>query len=691
MFLSKVKIWNFRKYGIDNDEAGIEINLNEGLNVIVGENDSGKTTIVDAIKLVLGTQSYDTIRVEENDFYKDSNGIRAEWLKIECHFEKLSDLEAGRFLEWIYFDVEGKPVLDVRLIARIKDDNRIIIRKTGGKDGVDITFNASEYLRVTYLKPLRDAEHELSPGYRSRFAQVLKCHPVFRKTTEKHKLENIMESANKSIEDYFKESIPQGNESKEGTQEEKDEQNEKSTNDNAAIITKSITSTLENFLGSNKEKYNVNINISEMELHKILARLMLKIGDDKVGLGTLNQLYMAMELLLLDIKEQNNEFGLALIEEIEAHIHPQAQLRIIKHLAENIGSQTILTTHSNTLASVVNIDSLILCKDGNAYSLNRRYTRLSSGDYEFLERFLDSTKANLFFAKGVIMVEGDAENILVPTIAKILDRPLHKYGVSVVNVGNIAFLRYSNIFISKDETKTLGIPVSIITDLDVRPQQYYIDKYGSDLSKYKKHTIYIVKGIDKKFIKLDEAKKCVRDILGEDRLSDEVYANQIITILDDYCMYKTLVKENKKKKYNFKDIHLFTNEWTMEFDLALSCIRDYLYASILIAQEIQKDEGTIDVIQQDNTQIDVFISDAKQSISGFISKSLSKMDIAFEIYRPLLEKKASKAVTAQYLSRILLDKVDTNEMKNKIKEDQYIKYITKAIYHVTENGGAHEE
>ena len=486
-----------------------------------------------------------------------------------------------------------------------------------------------------------------------------------------------MKGANKNIEDYFKGYTYQDNSEAVDSISDEEDKSELTYENNPSSIISSISETLSNFLGNNKEQYDVNINISEMELNKILSRLMLKIDEDKVGLGTLNQLYMAMELLLLDIKEKNNEFGLALIEEIEAHIHPQAQLRVIKHLEENIKSQTILTTHSITLASIANLNSLILCRNNSAYSLNNKYTRLSSGDYEFLERFLDSTKANLFFAKGVIMVEGDAENILIPTIAKIIGKPLYMHGVSIVNVGNVAFLRYSNIFISKEEDKTIGIPTSIVTDLDVRPIQYYQDE--DNKSVLKKYTVYRIKSSNEHFIKEDDSRKRVREILYKKQLRNEDFEENVEIIEDDYDKYKEVVKEEKEEKYNLDDIKVFTNNWTMEFDLALSCIREYVYAAVLIAKDIKLDEDSID-----NINIEKYINDSKEEINQFIEDDKNDIDIAYEIYKPLLKGNASKAVCAQYLSRILLNKSNgDSELINKINEDENIKYILDAIHLVT--------
>ena len=62
MYISEIKLWNFRKYGstdsFDLDKPNLVVPFNSGLNVLIGENDSGKTTIIDAIKLVLKTHAY---------------------------------------------------------------------------------------------------------------------------------------------------------------------------------------------------------------------------------------------------------------------------------------------------------------------------------------------------------------------------------------------------------------------------------------------------------------------------------------------------------------------------------------------------------------------------------------------------------------------------------------------------------
>ena len=94
----------------------------------------------------------------------------------------------------------------------------------------------------------------------------------------------------------------------------------------------------------------------------------------------------------------------------------------------------------------------------------------------FLEKFLDVTKSNLFFAKGVILVEGWAEEILIPSLAKAIGIDLTAKGVSVVNIGNVGFDHYSNIFLRKN-APFMDIPVAVVTDCDVREYEENGDEY----------------------------------------------------------------------------------------------------------------------------------------------------------------------------------------------------------------------
>src|ERR1700677_3667974 len=120
MYLSNLKLWNFRKFGSDQEFnlelPHLNLNFNKGLNVLIGENDSGKSAIIDAIKMVLKTHSYEWIRIESDDFYKNASRFR-----IEIIFEGLSDNEAKNFTEWLGWSGEGENVTPfLRLIYEAK-------------------------------------------------------------------------------------------------------------------------------------------------------------------------------------------------------------------------------------------------------------------------------------------------------------------------------------------------------------------------------------------------------------------------------------------------------------------------------------------------------------------------------------------------------------------------------------------
>ncbi len=466
MYLSNLKLWNFRKFG-DNSPVNLEIpnldlNFTTGINVLIGENDSGKSAIIDAIKISLKTHSYDWLRLDLDDFYDNSTRLR-----IELMFDNLSDNEAKNFTEWLGWTGIGenaKPYLRLIYEATRDIENQYIypteIRAGVDDTGSQLTAEAREYLKTTYLKPLRDAKSELIPRKNSRLSQILQGHEAFKGKDRDHLLVGLFQEFNEHVSKYFQ-----------GT----DKDDTKLVGED--LKGKELKGDIDNFIRAfySKDKES-NFGVLGNNLKNILEKLELSIKDElNPGLGTLNRLFMASELLHLQKKNWSG-LRLGLIEELEAHLHPQAQMQIIEALQNEKNIQLILTSHSPNLASKLKLENLIICNDNNAFPMGSAYTKLNSNNYKFLEKFLDTTKANLFFAKGVILVEGSSEEILIPSIAKKIGINLTEKGVSIVNIGNTGFDHYSKIYLRNQEPY-MNIPVAVITDSDVREYEKNGNKF----------------------------------------------------------------------------------------------------------------------------------------------------------------------------------------------------------------------
>lgn len=462
MYLSELRLWNFRKFGGDNNidltRPHLTVSFKNKLNILVGENDSGKTAIIDAIKLVIKTHAIEWIRLEDSDFHNTTDNLR-----IELIFDGFNDVEASWFTEWLSWDdAAHKPFL--RVIYKAKKINDRIIQGdvTAGStdDGRQKTSIARDYLKCTYLKALRDADSELSAHKNSRVSQILQGHNLFVKTPgQDHALETFVKAANQNIDSWFNDSTQEVDEN--GTPIVGTSHKEQ--------LKDKIDTYIKDFIDSNLES---ELKISDPKVKTILDAISVRVKQNSnLGLGTMNRLYMATELLHLNNGKPGLHLGL--IEELEAHLHPQAQMKVMSSL-QSRNVQFIMSTHSPNLTSKVRLadkDSVnfIMCHGTDVYPLNPDTTRLKEPDFRFLDNFLDVTKSNLFYAKGVILVEGWAEELLIPTLANKLGMDLTTNEVSIVNVGSTAYLRYANIFVRTDG-KTLDIPVSVVTDLDVAPQ-----------------------------------------------------------------------------------------------------------------------------------------------------------------------------------------------------------------------------
>lgn len=546
MYLSNIKLWNFRKFGSEGDiELGkphLNLNLTKGLNVIIGENDSGKTAIIDAIKLVLKTHSYDYIRVEDKDFFKETNRFR-----IELTFEGLTPDEAKNFTEWLGWSGTGegaKPFLQLNYDVKRQAKKILPVDAKAGvdEDGYLLTAEAKEYLKATYLKPLRDAENELVAKRNSRLSQILLGDDAFKGKEDNNELLQIFSGLKTELESFFNE-VNESGQPKVGKQ-----------------IKDKIDSYIKSFYGKD---YESEFEATSNDIKSILEKLTLTLkGEPYPGLGTLNRLFMAAELLHLN-KSNWSGLRLGLVEELEAHLHPQAQMQVIEAFQKQETIQLILTTHSPNLASKLKLENLIICNNGNAYPMGATYTKLGKDNYKFLEKFLDTTKANLFFAKGVIFVEGWAEEILLPSIAKAIGIDLTEKGVSIVNIGHTGFDHYAKIFLRQAEPH-MKIPIAVITDSDIREyeKQLILDDSGKPFKDGNGKNQY-------EFVKIDVLHKAqleIAKINGNSENNVQYFPAPNWTL--EYSLFKS---ESLTTVFQSiaKSIHTGT-DWNTDFEKALA-------------------------------------------------------------------------------------------------------------------------
>jgi len=172
-------------------------------------------------------------------------------------------------------------------------------------------------------------------------------------------------------------------------------------------------------------------------------------------------------LKLLEFKYQQAKQSFAnflLIEEPEAHIHTHIQKTLFDRL-NYPETQIIYSTHSTHISEVCNVRNMnILGKHAGHCGVYQPTAGIGDPEtVDAVQRYLDAVRSNLLFAKSIILVEGDAEEILIPILVKsVLGISLDELGISLVNIRSTGFQNVAILF----HDERIRKKCSIITDLD---------------------------------------------------------------------------------------------------------------------------------------------------------------------------------------------------------------------------------
>lgn len=508
MYISKVSLVNYRNF------ANACFRFNEGINTIIGENGSGKTNLFKAIRLLLEDSFYSfAFKLDKEDFNRklsseNIDGWKGHWIIISLEFSDISkeesiqslfihgagDLQGEDKAERATYNLYFRPKPEIRhklselnegdkdgLNALLENltieehyetyftgkstvdfnDPEVYKELVGDFENVKFSFNidesrygiriphqlsVSKEISFTFIKALRDVVSDFHNNRKNPLLKLLKNKSGEIKKEDFDPISILVNKLNSDIEGL------------------RDIQS----------IREDISITINDAVGETYAPSSLSIKSSlSNEAERLLQSLKLFIGEPdesyegdihELSLGGANLIFLTLKLLEYKYRKSKDSFAnFLLIEEPEAHIHTHIQ----KTLFNNIDfedTQIIYSTHSTHISEVSNVENMnILAKKRDYAEVFHPATGLDGNQITKLERYLDAVRTNLLFAKSVMLVEGDAEEILIPIMIKEkLGVSLDELGISLINIRSTGFENVAQLF-HEDRVRR---KCAILTDLD---------------------------------------------------------------------------------------------------------------------------------------------------------------------------------------------------------------------------------
>lgn len=575
LYISRVRIKNFRNF------KDVDVRLGHK-QVIIGENNVGKTNFIRALQLILDPSLSDDDRMLQELDFNDSlvNPMdNKEEILIEIYIDNFSNNKIIlAALQDATVTENGREVLKIsyRFFPNTDINGNVDYQFNifmGNNESCKFGYNERRYLNIKVIKALRDVEGEIRNTRTSPIQKMLKDYSI-----DKKELERIAEEYRTSGDEIL-------------------------NLDELVDLSNNINKRFSAILGN--DDYSVSLQAMEISPERVLSSLKLLMAQrntSDISLGLNNILYISMILQMLqdktvpslikedkynkyitlknsdiitqayskskkgnyllndglskeqsdklyDFMSKNNYVSNAVtilaIEEPEAHLHPVNQRLIYKDVIQNCNNSVLLTTHSTHITSIAPIESIVHLHYDNVKGTQIHATAtmpMNEGEFLDVKRYLDVKRGEIYLGKGVLLVEGIAEEFLVPRFAELLGMPLDEKGIIVCNINCTNFTPYVKLL------KSLDIPYAVITDGD-----YYT--INGDEKSY--HNMDTDENADKGWLGMDIIERMVTELKldGENDLPEEV----------------------DKKDELFRKLGLFVGYYTFEVDVmeqAASMLKD---------------------------------------------------------------------------------------------------------------------
>lgn len=663
MYISNINITNYRNFRTNS------ISFNDGMNVIIGHNNAGKSNLLRALALIFSSNSKKHLSIDDfnknipieelkkhppsikitttltqddsEELFGDDLVTVSNWLtKLEEPYEAKLQYEfyLPTKLHERYKNAVNKTEDIFEIWNVIKDEFlRLYTYKIWGGDPSNQIIADSESLKkfdFQFLDAIRDVERDMFSGKNTLLKNVLDFFMDYNIKSDDSLAIDEKEAAIKAKKKEF--------------------------GDLAGGLIKLLNQRMEkgkthilsyaSDIGASFDKSTPNFdgNISDIELYSALQLIVeyntgIKMPITNNGLGYNNLIFMS--LLLSKMQVDANEgylgsnakvFPMLIIEEPEAHLHSTMQRQLLNFLKRNLSEkkvrQMFLTTHSTHITGAVSLDELI-CLYNHEGDTKVGYPGKSfDGNEEskkYVQRFLDATKSNMLFAEKIILVEGLAEQLLMSIFAEHLNISLEDNHVAIINVGGKYFDHFLHLFNTSNQY-AISRKVACLTDRDPERKEKKKDDDDTKNSFNKCYPFELDISKTKYEYKINEYK---------DR-----YSENIQFFLQDEVYGKTLEYDLIRFNPNFKE--LITESTINRYEI-FNLMDQYIENKPLdkMLQTLKSSKENTRIIQAlSDDNLKWTDDDKKKALIASrylnsVGKGVNALELAYNLEKNLLEKR----------------------------------------------------